>query len=208
MMDNSYNFLKKFKLYDVCSDNDRMVNMEYVHFINGYAYASDAHIIVRVPLSVCTSFGDDEYKKLNGYSIHFSLLKMLMQFEVVNIDEGIDLDNKGETFYFVELTATMGENDVKVVLRRYEDKDKNLIQAPNFEEVIQQGRENEVPVSSIGFRIKLLKTLAAAMGQEIIFLRFTKANGKIYVTPEDETIAGTIGIIMPVIRDVELPFED
>ena len=207
-MDNSYNFLKKFKLYDVCSDNDWRENLEYVHFINGYAYASDAHIIVRVPLSVCTSFGEDEYKKLNGYSIHFSLLKMLMQFEVVNIDEGIDLDNKGETFYFVELTAAMGENDVKVVLRRYEDKDKNLIQAPNFEEVIQQGRENEVPVSSIGFRIKLLKTLAAAMGQEIIFLRFTKANGKIYVTPEDETIAGTIGIIMPVIRDVELPFED
>ena len=206
-MDTAYNFLKKFKLYDVCSDDGRE-NLEYVHFINGYAYASDAHIIVCVPLSVCTSFSEDEYKKLNGYSIHFSLLKMLMQFEVVNIDDGIDLDDKGETFYYIELTATMGENDVKVVLRRYEDKDKNLIQAPNFEEVIQQGRENEVPVSSIGFRIKLLKTLAAAMGQEIIFLRFTKANGKIYVIPEDETIAGTIGIIMPVIRDLELPFED
>lgn len=206
-MDTANNFLKKFKLYDVCSD-DGSENQEYVHFINGYAYASDAHIIVRVPLSVCTSFSEDEYKKLNGYSIHFSLLKMLMQFEVVNIDDGIDLDDKGETFYYVELTATMGENDVKVVLRRYEDKDKNLIQAPNFEDVIQQGRENEVPVSSIGFRIKLLKTLAAAMGQEIIFLRFTKANGKIYVIPEDETIAGTIGIIMPVIRDLELPFED
>jgi hypothetical protein len=206
-MDTAHNFLKKFKLYDVCSD-DGMENLEYVHFINGYAYASDAHIIVRVPLSVCTSFSEDEYKKLNGYSIHFSLLKMLMQFEVVNIDEGIDLDDKGETFNYIELTATRGENDVKVVLRRYEDRDKNLIQAPNFEGVIQRGRENEVPVSSIGFRIKLLKTLSAAMGQEIIFLRFTKANGYIYVIPEDETIAGTIGIIMPVIRDIELPFED
>ena len=109
-MDTAYNFLKKFKLYDVCSDDGRE-NLEYVHFINGYAYASDAHIIVRVPLSVCTSFSEDEYKKLNGYSIHFSLLKMLMQFEVVNIDDGIDLDDKGETFYYIELTATMGENE-------------------------------------------------------------------------------------------------
>lgn len=37
---------------------------------------------------------------------------------------------------------------------------------------------------------------------------YTKSNGKIYVTPEDETIAGTIGIIMPAVRDVELPFDE
>ena len=204
-MDATYNFLKKFKLYDVCHGDELREYLQYVHFVNGYAYASDAHIIVRVPLSVCTAFDEDEYKKLDGFSIQAPLLKMLMQYEVVNIEDGVNLDEKGETFHYVELTASMGDNEVKVILKRY---DNPKIHIPNFEEIISAARENEVPISSIGFRIKLLKTLAAAMGQEIIFLRFTKSNGKIYVTPEDETIAGTIGIIMPVIRDVELPFDE
>ena len=204
-MDASYNFLKKFKIFEACDEGGQKNNLDYVHFRGGYAYASNAHIIVRVPLRVCTSFGEDDYKKLDGFSIHASLLKMLMQYDVLMIDEGVNMDENGALYNFVELQSVVGENDVKVILRKYIDKEFKI---PNFEEVINTGRETEIPITSIGFRIKFLKTIAAAMGQETIFLRFTKAAGKVYVIPEDEYIAGTIGVIMPVYQDGELPFDN
>ena len=205
-MEACYNFLKKFKIFDICTDDIATPALAYVHFIDGYAYASNRFILVRVPLSICTTLGEDDYKRLDGFCIRGSLLKTLMQYESVAIDYGYDLDDKGETFDYVELTATVGQNELKVVLKRPR---VNPIVPPNFEKIITEGRESEVPVSSIGFRIKFLRTLAAAMGQDIIFLRFTKTgSGKIYVIPDDETAAGTIGVIMPVYRDGELPFDN
>jgi len=202
------NFKRNFKLFAACEKAAELSichDYEFVYLLNGYAYASDRHILVRIPLSVCTTFDPEDIAKLDNIRIHASLLKTLYGFNVVSIKE--DYDAVGDTYeelqprHFVQLTAEREGNQISVKLYKI---DKH----PNFEEVLKIDGDRE-PIKSLGVRAKLLGTLADAMGSSTIKMRFTQANRKVFIQDMDDAENSSIGLIMPVIVDEPLPgFED
>ena len=84
------NFLEDYKLWKACAKkNDVRPVLEYVFFRNGYAYASDAHILVRVPLDLCTTFPDEQRELLDGYAIHGQMLKNVVKYEKVTVSHEV-----------------------------------------------------------------------------------------------------------------------
>ena len=201
------NFKRSYKLYSACRKAEEVLphaDLEYVYFLNGYAYASDSHILVRVPLNECTTFDEEDIRKLDNTRIHYSLLRVLYGFSEVEISE--DTKPVGETYdeltlkRTVVLSASRMDNDIQIVL---EEIDKH----PDFANILDFDGERQ-PINALGIKAKLLNTLTEAMGAVAIKLRFTQANGKVFVNDfADESNA--IGIIMPLQLDPALPgFEE
>lgn len=201
------NFKRCYKLFAACMKPDEAFpnnRMEFVYFLGGYAYASDNHILVRVPLAECTTFDEENYLKLDNTRIHASLLRVLYRFKEVEIRE--DSKPVGETYEeltlkrIVILSAHQGGNEIQIILDEIDN-------APDFAKILELEGERK-PITSLGIRAKLLDTLTQAMGAVAIKLRFTQANGKVFVNDiSDES--GALGIIMPLQIDAALPgFEE
>lgn len=187
MKNVTLNFQKKFKLWKACaSDNLRTVK-EHILFKDGYAYASDAHILVRVPLDECTTFDDEERALLDGSLIHKSMLKYIVGFGVVHVkktDDGV-----------VYLEAHAGENTIKVEL----GKDGDVLKYPNAEALLQNKSEH-APIRKIGLKPKYIASLTEALGSDRLKFEFIDEKSAIFARPTSET-SDAIGLIMPFMTD-------
>lgn len=196
------NFNRNYKLYAACAKHDESIprfDLEYVYFIDGYAYASDAHIAVRVPLEECTTFDEPELNLLNNTRIHSSLLRALYQFKEVEISEDVE-DDDLQPKQFTVLSARQDDNEMRIILER-------RTKHPDFVRVFDIDDERQ-PIKALGIKPKLLATLTDAMGAVAIKLRFTQANGKVFVNDFSDGCRA-MGIIMPLHIDTPLPgFEE
>lgn len=97
----------KTKLYEVCSNDELRPVMMGIHFINGFAYASDGHMVVKQSLEYQTIQG---IEFLNGKSIHKDNYKAIMGFEVaVCNDDGVecaDSDGRVAFYEYFDLKGT------------------------------------------------------------------------------------------------------
>ena len=201
------NFDKAYKLWSACEDVNVVDDkFEYVYFLNGFAYASNRHIVAKVPLELCTSFQPEDYVKLNNCRIHRTMLKTLCSFNIVFISEDWDIINndgkllneKGEPERFVQLRASHGDNDITIRLRQCKE-------APDFEAIFKIDGERE-PIRSLGIRVKFLGDLCAAMGIASVKMRFSQFNGKVFVEDvSDVEGPRASGVIMPLHLDPTLP---
>lgn len=201
------NFKKDYKLWGACEDvNLQDDKFEYVYFLNGYAYASNRHVIAKVPLGLCTTFMPEDYAKLDSCRIHRTMLKMISSFQVVAISEDyniVDFDGKllnknADPERFVRLEARQGGSRIMAELRQCKD-------APNFEDIFRFDGERE-PIRSLGIRVKFLGDLCAAMGIASVKMRFSQFNGKVFVEDvSSEEGPRASGIIMPLHLDPTLP---
>ncbi len=96
--DDKYNFTSK--LYLACAEDELRPVMECVHFINGYAYASDGHILIKQSLDYHTILNP---KLLDGKSIHKKSFKEIMTFRIAEAKEDrvfcSDGDREAEFMY-------------------------------------------------------------------------------------------------------------
>jgi len=70
------------KLDACCGKDEYRAALERIHFHNGYAYATNAHALVRVPL---TRYGFDKEMVgyLNGYSIHRKQFALIYNKDII-----------------------------------------------------------------------------------------------------------------------------
>lgn len=179
-----FNFVKEYKLFNACSIDDRFRNaMMMVHFINGYAYASDSHILVRVPLSSCTSFieGEEEWKRLNGFSIHWRVLKTIYGYNNIRVERD---DDAGTCHIVTDIEG----HAVSFKLQRTED-----VHPLKFEEVLARNEAIE-PVKRIGINPHLLLKLAEAINLKNVGLYFRGERNAIRI---ENKLDGSVAIIMP-----------
>lgn len=129
------------KLYEVCSNDELRPILMCVHFKDGYAYASDGHVLIKQSLDY-HSIGKPEL--LDGKSMHKDNYKAIMQFEIAECDDnGVACsDNDGRTAYF-------------------EFFDYKGLQQPNFEATLK--RSGFAEVSFIGINPEFLYKLSKAM---------------------------------------------
>lgn len=213
-MERKY-FKRNYKLWAACSspDDDLQPSMrenEFVYFQDGYALASNTHIAVKVPLSQCTSgFESEDLRKLSGFRIHCSLLKIVATMKDIAIKEAeVEAQEEPEIVSGVEagmesvvvLSGSVLNNDISITLHAHgEDKHSSRIM-----EVFKMDGERQ-PISSIGIRVELLRDLAAAMGSNTVKMRFTQLNRKVYIEDVGVASNASIGVIMPVHIDEQLP---
>ena len=180
----SINFQPQFQLWKACAKDDSRPAMCYVHFVGGYAYASDAHILVRIPLQELTSFEEDEQHLLDGFAIHADVLKTIVKCDSVEVKR-----DGGDCILYVR----HAEHEISAKLVSQEK-----ITAPKFAELFtDKGNPSAEPVRNIGISTKKLSTLASAMGITNIKMAFTKVNGKVFVSSVDELFHSE-GVIMPL----------
>lgn len=184
MKNGTLNFKKDFQLWKACASDPVRPVMEHILLKDGYAYASDAHVLVRVPLEECTTFEEDQRALLDGCIIHKSMLKYIVGFDIVRVEK-----TEGGAVY---LEAHTGENTVKVQL----GKDGDVLKYPNAEEILK-GSKDRTPIQKIGFAPKFIASLTAAMGTDRLKFEFASENSAVFVRPISE-ISNAVGVIMPI----------
>ena len=88
MKQENKNFDKHYPIWKACGDDNIRVSMHYVKFENGYAYATDSHILVKARLSDISNFDEQELSLLEGKFILGNNLKKIVKSKgVVTIKE-------------------------------------------------------------------------------------------------------------------------
>lgn len=73
------NFYKKYPLWKACGFHDDFrTGVHYISFANGYAYATDCHILVRARLTDISNFDEQELSLLDGKFIHGNFFKEIV----------------------------------------------------------------------------------------------------------------------------------
>lgn len=189
-------FYKEYKLHKACANDDFRPAMHYVCFKDGYAYATDAHIVVRASLQAICALDDEERNKLNGYLIHKNQYEMLLKYSTIEIGEGvitcIDPESKARTtIQLVKLAESSEAAEVS---------EGKAIYFPNVDAVINDDLSKE-PLQKVGFNYSLLGRIIAAMGIQPnrVGLRFV-SRGKMVVLGVEPGI-DVRGIIMSILLD-------
>ena len=80
--------------------NDLRPVFEYVHFINGYAYASDGYILIKS--SMKEYFNIEGLELLNGHALHAEVYKLVMGFKIAEATtEGLECLTKSNQRVFI-----------------------------------------------------------------------------------------------------------
>lgn len=187
MKNGTLNFKKDFQLWKACATDALRPVMEHILFKDGYAYASDSLVLVRVPLEECTTFEEDQRALLDGCLIHKSMLKYIVGFDIVRVEKTED----GAVY----LEARTGENTVRVQL----GKNGEPLKFPNAEKILE-GSKDRTPIQKIGFNPKSIASLTAALGTDRLKFEFASENSAVFVRPASE-LSNALGVIMPIMVD-------
>lgn len=166
------------KLHKCCSsDKDELRPFsKAIHFTNGFAYASEGHVLVKTSLEYQRVLNPE---KLNGKSIHKDNFKEILKFEIAEcFDDGISCRN----------------TDGQIAFYEYYDMSGNKI--PDFDKVIPDTSKIK-NINTIGIDPSYVDMLTSAMYSDsgVFRLRFTGSESAIIV--DCIGFPGQIGIIMP-----------
>lgn len=202
-LENTFN--KQYYLPAVC-DGDGGDAFGNIYFENNCAYASDRHALVRVPLELCLGLPFEECEKLNGFCIPAKLMKILYNFDPIQIELGEDLNqDTGEFVKTCTIWAMFAGAKISFELARNRDE-----KMPDFEAIFN-ARDERKPIRRIGINPGTLSDLAKAMNISTVAMRFTSADKKIYIeqVADDGLAHNLVGVIMPVVLEGVLPgFEE
>lgn len=177
------NFCKRFRIYNACVDLEPRPLMGYVHFLNGFAYASNSYIAVKIPLAEIAGELPD-YEHLDGKGIHFSAYKKILQHDMAKVVvDGIEcISDEGNVLYKfpTQYDSSFAERIEKL-----------------FADAIKQEKCDDV--STICLDVSQLSKLSSAIGCESsqLVLESRVVNKVIIVTPNLRD-GNAIGLIAPV----------
>ena len=183
---------KKFKIWDACADNHFHPTLNYIHFKDAHAYASDAHILVKIPIRELLGLeeGVEDFiiEALEGCCIFGKTWKKLAA-------------QKGKMEFCLPT-----EEDGTPFIRVYEDDGQEIIfpfaqkgmyTTPNYEAVLKRNATSE-PVTMIGLSGKLLHRLCQALGDNDVKMDFYGANNVVLIFPNGYDVeTNAYGLIMP-----------
>ena len=97
-----HNFDKKIQMHLVCIEDPLRKFMSSVHFIGGYAYATDGVMLVRNKINEISDLDDAEIDALDGKSIRADFFKEMLKYDTILINEdGIECQRGDDkAFYY------------------------------------------------------------------------------------------------------------
>lgn len=178
-MNQRINFNKNVQMYLACTKDDFYSSMQCIYFKDGYAYASDRHILIKNDLIACSNLDPDQIALLDGKLLHADHYKNILKYDTIVIsEEGIEAkkDQNRAFFYFTE-------------------SDKY----PNVEMVLNDAlNRSSVSMPQIGFDVKLIHRLSKALCTDNRFKFTFKGEGAPVICENiNDCYLNCIGIIMP-----------
>ena len=141
------NFNKKEQMHLACSKGDVFrPETECIFFNNGFAYATDLHILVRNRISEISGLNESEIEALNGKFLHADFYKDMLKYDSIMIaEDGIECGKGNDKAFFYFSTF---EN------------------YPNVEKALQDALNKQtVPLPQFSFDMKLIQRLNKALYQ-------------------------------------------
>lgn len=185
-----HNFLQDCKLHTVCADEgDTRPAMECVHFENGYAFASDSHVAVRLRIDGFSNLEPEEIEKLNGKTLHARHFKQLLDCDAITeiTDDGITATNIG--------TSAVDE-------KRTFFKFNNSVKYPKIQELFEKSLcETKEGTVKLGIKPQLLHQASKAIsaGPTGVIMEIADDRKAIVVRPISVVMRPyAVAIVMPV----------
>lgn len=176
----------KRKLSIACSNDDLRTSLQCVYFDEGYALATDAHIIVKQSLTE-HDFTKEEIEILNGKFLHKDAFNKIYQYDQVEVTkEGFECISKN--------------NNIKALIYFTDIESK----FPKWKPLFDKG--GAIKVDEIGLNGNLLKRvndISLSRIKTYKFQFFGKNKG-IKITPNDLTEYDECIILMPVMLNPNL----
>lgn len=170
------------KLHVACSDDDLRPVMNCVHFVGGFAYASNGNGVIKQSLEYHSIL---DAVNLDGKSIHRDNYKNIMQFEIAKANEdGIECSNKDGRKAFFEYFDTNGS------------------EIPDFDHVINSYKAKGVDF--IGFKPDQMKMLMDAMYSPSGYVRVNFGGIDKGMALDVPGIPDQVAYLMPVIIESSL----
>jgi len=139
-----HNFNKNVRIDRICDDTLFRPAQSLIYFKDGYAYATDAHILVKVRITEISSFQEIQLDVLEGKAIHKSVYARLLSFDRVEITP----DGFKATVPEAESFITFGFAGIQ----------ENMVE--DIEKVIFNARNNkQTEITTFGINPTLLKRL-------------------------------------------------
>lgn len=179
--DRRVNFNKSLQMHLACANDEFRVVMEHVYFQDGFAYASDAYVLVKNDLSICSSIPLEQIEILNGKLLHKDAYKEILKYDVIDIsEEGIQCKKGNNTAFF------------------YFNTDSSL-KYPKAEELIKEKLNlHTVPIPQVSINTKLIEVMNKALyHQRELKFTFKGANESIICEDNDVDPTNCVGLIMP-----------
>ena len=174
-MKRRHNFNRGLRMDLACENDSFRPVFSYIHFKDGYAYASDAHILVKNNLSECSTFTDEEIEKLDGKFIGSKAYKSILSYDMVQVtDMGFECmcDNQKVIYPFSE-----------------------VYKYPEMENVISEHlKESTEGITKLRIDPSLLSKIEKALFNfEYAYMQLSEGNKSLLVKSKD---SDSIGIIM------------
>lgn len=162
-------------LHLACANDKSRPAMQCVHFKDGFAYASDGHVVIKQPLHLNLV---DNMDILDGVSIHSESFKAIRKMKhVTATEDGFECISKDGSKVFFEYS-----------------KEKS----PNFEAVLTS--KGAQMLGEIGINPGLVGVLKKAMaGGDKVKMTFQGQAEAIMIEPLQAEYEGEVAMIMPLI---------
>lgn len=161
-------------LHLACGKNDSRPAMQCVHFKNGFAYASDAYVVIKQPLHLSPV---DNMDILDGVSIHSESFKAIRRMKhVTATEDGFECISKDGSKVFFEYSKE---------------------ESPNFDAVLEP--KDAQMMGEIGINPGLVGVLKKAMaGGSGVKMTFQGQGAGIMIEPLSAEYEGEVAMIMPI----------
>lgn len=180
-MKTRHNFNKNVRIDRICNDTLFRSAQSLIYFKDGYAYATDAHILVKVRITEISSFQENQLTTLDGKAIHKSVYAKLLPFD------GVEITPEG-------FKARVPEAESFITFG-FAGLQKGMV--PDIEKVIMDARNDvQAEITAIGINPSLLKRLDCLFGDTYGVKLIIKAVNKPVLVKW--TGHDAIGLIMPV----------
>lgn len=179
MEDFKNNFKKKVQMHLACLKDETRPAMQCVYFNNGFAYASDTHILVRNRISEISGLNEAEIEALNGKFLHADFYKDMLKYDNILIaEEGIECTKgNGKAFFYFS------------TFEKY----------PNAEKVLQSALNKQtVPTPQVSFDMKLMQRLNKALYESDSCTATFKGTGNAIIFDSLKDDVSSVGLIMPL----------
>lgn len=181
------NFLNS-NIHNCCGSDDLRPNMQHVYFKDGYAYATNAHILIKESLATVHGFDEEQIKLMNDKYIHKNSFKYLKGAVVYTITEnGIDAVYKNG----VALTIKFNNLDGF----KYPDCSKVL------DDAIKSTQDKKKEEFDLKLNPKMLKLFISCLNglEDAVFLRKPRRkNDAVVVEFMEYKLEDRAALIMPV----------
>lgn len=192
-------------IHKACGTDSLRPQFTYIHFFDGFAYATDAHIAVKIALASFKTFYTtiEQLNLLNGFSIDSGTYAFLMSCSMLTINEGGSINfQKGRTKGVITLDKYSEVGKMRGEEMVHESLNKIMNESIN-DWYSNTDKEKFV----VGLNPKFLNNISEVLFKDEICagvrIRAYKPNKPILIdNPDmhksDEKEQARIGIIMPV----------